>query len=125
MTNDEYRQYLAMMNQWLILKQEGKGLEDYLKRMGYQSIAVYGMGIYGRHVIRELKNSDIRVRYGIDRNKLESYQNIEIIQPTNKLPEVDIIINTVVRENTEIRNRLKELVDYPVVSLEEIIFESY
>lgn len=32
-----------MMNQWLILKQEGKGIDKYLKKCGYSTVAVYGI----------------------------------------------------------------------------------
>ena len=36
---EQYRQYLDMMNQWLILQQEGKNIGEYLKKKGYQAAA--------------------------------------------------------------------------------------
>ncbi len=122
---EQYRQYLDMMNQWLILRQEGKNIGEYLKKKGYQAVAVYGMAMYGRHVIRELSGRDITISYGIDRKKMKPYKDIKVLQPTEKLPSTDIIINTVIHENANIAAALANLTDIPVVSLEEIVFGSY
>lgn len=123
--SDMEEKYLNMMHQWLILKQEGKGIDRYLKKQGYDMVAVYGMAIYGRHVIRELKESDIKVLYGIDRRKADAYMKIEVLQPTEKLPHVDAIINTVLHDHTSIKDCLAKMTDSPVVSLEDVIFGSY
>lgn len=117
--------YLNMMNQWLILKQEGKCIDRYLKRHGYNTIAVYGMAVYGRHVIRELQESDVKIMYAIDRRKMEAYKNIKIIRPAEGMPLVDIIINTVLHDDVGIKANLAQLISSPVVSLEDVIFESY
>lgn len=119
------KQYLDMMDQWLILKQEGKSIADYLAAKGYRSIAVYGMAICGRHVIRELRTTDIMVVYGIDRNKLSPYMEIEVRQPVGELPCVDAIVNTAIFDHANIRRMLAQLTKIPVVSLEDVIFESY
>lgn len=117
--------YLNMMNQWLILKQEGKGIDRYLKRHGYNKVAVYGMAIYGRHVIRELQESDVKIMYAIDRREMDAYKNVEVIQPAEGMSMVDIIINTVLSDHTGIKTNLAQLTSCPVVSLEDVIFESY
>lgn len=66
---EEYEQYLNMMNQWLILTQEGKRLNRFIAGQGWHKIAVYGMSIYGRHAIRDLKKTDCTVVCGIDRKR--------------------------------------------------------
>lgn len=121
----QYRQYLDMMNQWLILKQEGKGIERYFEKNNYYLVAVYGMAIYGRHVIRELKKTEISVAYGIDRKKMNPYEMVEIIQPTGTLPLADAVVNTVIYEHEAIKSLLAELTDIPVISLEEVVYGSY
>lgn len=117
--------YLNMMNQWLILKQEGKGIDRYLKRHGYNTVAVYGLAIYGRHVIRELQESDVKIMYGIDRREMDAYKNVKVIQPAKGMPLVDIIINTVLHDHIGIKTNLAQLTSSPIVSLEDVIFESY
>lgn len=122
---EQYRQYLDMMNQWLIIKQEGKGIDRYLKRMGYCTVAIYGMAIYGRHVIRELNGGDIKIAYGIDRKKMSPFNGIEILYPIGELPTVDVIINTVIYEHTAIKKDLAKIIDCPVVRLDDVVYESY
>lgn len=117
--------YLNMMDQWLILKQEGKCIDRYLKRQGYNTAAVYGMAIYGRHVIRELQESDVEIMYGIDRREMGAYRGIRVIRPAEGMPPVDVIINTVIRDHTGIKAYLAQLTGSPVVSLEDVIYESY
>lgn len=119
------KQYLDMMDQWLILKQEGKSIADYLAAKGYRSIAVYGMAVYGRHVIRELRTTDITVVYGIDRNKISPYMGVEVRQPVGELPCVDAIVNTAIFDHASIQNMLAQITKIPVVSLEDVIYESY
>lgn len=119
------KQYLDMVNQWLILKQEGKGLETCLRKMGYGSIAVYGMGLYGRHVIRELQTGNVSVAYGIDRRELTPYKGITIYQPMKQLPHADVIVNTIIYDHVNVQKTLAEITDISVISLEDIVFESY
>lgn len=119
------KQYLDMLNQWLILKQEGKGIQSYLNQKGYHSVAVYGMALYGRHVIRELERTEISIRYGIDQRKIKPYKGIEVLQPKETLPYVDAIINTVIYDHVNIQKALAAITDIQVLNLEDIIFESY
>ena len=121
----QYRQYLDMMNQWLIIKQEGKSIEHYLKRNGYGTIAIYGMAVYGRHVVRELYGGDIKIAYGIDRKKMSPYKGITIVSPMGELPTVDLIINTVIHEHAAIEKDLSKIIDCQIVSLEDVVYESY
>ncbi len=119
------KQYLDMMNQWLILKQEGKNAARYFQIRGYRSIAIYGMALYGRHVVRELQDTDIKVVYGIDRQKLKPYRGVEVRQPVETLPHVDVIVNTVIYDHANIQKTLAQITNVPVVSLEDVVYDSY
>ena len=117
--------YLNMMNQWLILKQEGKSIARYLERNGFSSVAVYGMAIYGRHVVRDLRGTGITVVYGLDQKKMKPYLGVEILQPTETLPQADVIINSVLPDHVNVKVSLSQITDIPVISLEEVVFGSY
>ena len=119
------RQYLDMLNPWLILKQEGKSIAEYLTAKGYRAVAVYGMALYGRHVIRELEGTNISIICGIDRREIKPYKGIKVIQPLAGLPDADVIINTAIRDHDLIKAALKEMTDIPVLCLEDIIFDCY
>lgn len=125
MQEGKTRQYLDMMNQWLILKQEHKSLDCYLKQKGYGTIAIYGLGVYGRHLIRDLFRTEVTVVYGIDQKKSQPYRGIPVVQPSIGLQSVDVIINTVIHEHEMIRSYLAGIVDIPVLNLEDVIYESY
>lgn len=114
-----------MMNQWLILKQEGKSITEYIKGQGWNSIAIYGMGIYGRHVVRELEGTDCIIVYGIDRKVEGEYRGIKIFEPAANLPEVDVVINSVIYDQECIEKNLQNIISCSLVSLEDIVYLSY
>lgn len=97
---------------------------QFLKEQEYKVIAVYGMGIYGHHLVRELRETEIQVLYAIDAKKMEPYFGTPIYQ-IDKLPEkVDAVINTIFYDPS-VELKLKTKLDCPIVSLEHVIFESY
>lgn len=122
---EDYERYLNMMNQWLILAQEGKSLERFIVRKGWQRIAIYGMSIYGRHAIRDLKKADCIVVCGIDRKKMSPYEGVVILEPTDQLPQIDVVINAVLHRHQEVDRDLQKVLSCPVVSLEDVVFGSY
>ena len=119
------KRYLAMMNQWMILRSENKTMEGYLTARGYKNIAVYGMSVYGRHLIRELADSCICVKYVIDRSNDQEYLGVKTYKPSELPESVDVIINSVVWDHDAIVDSLRKFTDCPVISLENIVFESY
>lgn len=116
--------YLDMMNQWLILIHNGIRLESYFKNRNISNIAVYGMGIYGRHFIREMMSSDVcNVLCGLDRKKINDFKGVPIIQPDVAIDSrVEIIVNTVIYDKVLGKN-LERNFGIKVVSLDDIIFE--
>lgn len=122
---EDYKRYLDMMNQWLILGQEGKRLDRYLKDCDWCKIAIYGMSIYGRHIIRELSDTECIVIYAIDRKGMDDYRGVKVLKPTDFLPEVDVVINSVIHEHERIVEDIKSIIQCPIVSLEDVVFESY
>lgn len=119
------KQYLNVMHQWLILKEKNMSLSDILKEYHVNHVAVYGMGILGRHIIRELEGSGIIVDYGIDQKSIDAYQEIIVYTPNNSLQKVDAVINTVVWAQREIEQLLKGKLSCPIFNLEELVFDRY
>lgn len=114
---------MQMFNQWLIDKQEGKNLAQFFRDNGYKTIAIYGMSYLGERLVDELRDSGIEVKYAIDKNAENIYADVEIKQPTDNLPEVDAVIVTAVYFFDEIENALVKLIDCPIISLEDVLFE--
>lgn len=121
--HDKYKEYYYLLNRWLKLKQEQKCLDEYLLRYGYRNIAIYGLGYMGKHLIEELKLTEVSVSYVIDLNTELRSPGIEVRGVDDSLPEVDVIVVTPTFDFDAIRTRLKDREDYPVVSLAEILYE--
>lgn len=120
----KFENYYRLLDRWLSLKEENISLECYLKGAGYHNIAIYGMGFVGKHLMKELDGGLIKICYIVDKNGCLHCCGIPVYDLGGKLPEVDAIIVTVTYDFFEIYEVLKIHTDCPVISLEEIVFES-
>lgn len=116
---------IDVLNQWLILKSEGLSLAAVLEDKKIYKIAIYGMGICGRHLIRELENTRIEICYGMDMKVKGQYKNIHIYKPGATEQPVDAIINTVIYDETNIVNNLKNYYSCKILNLSDLIFNGY
>lgn len=112
-----------MMNRWVNIKQKGKNLASYFEKNGYQKIAVYGMSYAGETLLEELKDSDVEVLYGIDKNSDVIYADIDVVTPEDSLEEVDAVVVTAVTFFDEIEEVLSSKMNCPIISLEDILDE--
>lgn len=111
------------MNQWVKVKQEGKNLADYFVSNGYHRIAVYGMSYAGETLLDELKDTSITVEYGIDKNADSIYADVDIFSMDDDLDEVDAIVVTAITFFDEIKEKLSDKVECPIISLEDVLYE--
>lgn len=121
--SDKHLALFLMMNQWVKVKQEGKNLVSYFEKNGYKKIAIYGMSYAGETLLDELKGSAVQVAYGIDKNAVGIYSDVEIVSMENSLEEVDAIIVTAITFFDDIEEKLSEKVSCPIISLEDILYE--
>ncbi len=121
--SDKHLALFLMMNQWVRIKQEGKHISEYFRKYGYKRIAVYGMSYAGDTFVEELKNSDIEIVYGIDKNVNNLFSVIDIVSPEDDLETVDVIVVTAITFYEEVKEQLSEKLDCPIISLEDILYE--
>lgn len=114
--------YMAF-DQWLQIRQEGKSLVEYFTKNGYKTVAVYGMKELGERLVDELKGSDVTVSYAIDQNADSIYADVDVVTPDEELAPVDVIVVTAITYFDEIEENLAAKVDYPIISLEDILYE--
>ncbi len=112
-----------LMNQWVKVKQEGKNLSSFFEKNNYKKIAIYGMGYVGETLLGELKGTGTEVAYGIDKRVLSNHADIKIVLPEDLPGSVDAIVVTAVDAFDEIEEMLREKVECPIVSIEDIVFE--
>lgn len=116
--------FYNLLDQWRCVEELGVTLEELLLQRGYKKIAIYGLGKIGKHVYQDLKNGKVDICYGIDKGINGKYQDIEIRNPLDDLNDVDAIVVTAVLEYKSIKLELERKTSLPIISLEEILFES-
>jgi len=112
-----------VMNQWVKAKQRGNDLSGYFADRKYNRIAIYGMGIIGQTLLDELRETDVEVAYGIDRNAHMVYAEVNILSLDDSLPKVDAVVVTIVESFDEIEQNLKGKIDCPVISLRDVVYD--
>jgi len=117
------RRMFKLADKWMEHLENKNVVSDYFNKKGYKKIAVYGMSTFGQHLIQQLKNSNIEVRYGIDRRCENIESDISIYSPEETLPDVDVVVVTAIYEFEEIKKELKQRIKCPIISLEEVIYE--
>lgn len=118
----KFRSYFRILDKWLKAVEQQSILETYFLENHFYTIAIYGMGIMGRHVFEELKDSkEIEILYTIDRNADQIDFSTNVLKIDDDLPDVDVVIVTTVCEYKEIKEMLSKRLSCPIISLEEII----
>ena len=113
----------VLMDQWTNIKQNGRNLEEYFFKNEYYRIAVYGMGVLGQRLIKELDNSKIQIAYGIDKNRDIVYTNLKVVTMEDELKKVDAVVVTVVKEFDAIQEKLLKKIECQVIAIEDILGE--
>lgn len=117
---EKFERLFFLMNDWFSKQQQGKTIARYLEKKGYHSIAIYGMGDVGQCLANELKDSNIKVIYGIDRREVT--WEFPIYKIEKPLPKVDAVIVTALVSFEIIEEELKAKMDCPIYSMEDIIY---
>lgn len=117
-----------VLKKWMENRNAGKDFATYFSTYGYRKIAIYGAGDVGRLLYYELKDSDIRVLYYIDRNAegLGKVEGIPVItaEEIKNAEAVDGIVVSPVGSYQEICELLTRLVpEIPTISLKDAVYE--
>lgn len=116
---EKHQRLFLVLDAWVKKKQQGKSMAAFLKRSGFHTAAIYGMGNIGELLEDELKNS-IEISYGIDRRNILA--GFPVYKPEDDLPETDVVIVTAVYEFEEIEGMLKKKLSCPIYSVEDVIY---
>lgn len=107
---------------WMSVVQSGRTLEAYFEEKEYWQIAIYGVGEIGNLLLKEMmRYKKINVKYGIDRNTANNNMNILIVNPHDNFEQVDAIVVTPTFDFDNIKQKLSQKVNCPIVSLDEVI----
>ena len=121
--SDKHLGMFLMVNRWIMRKQEGFELDNFLVKSGIQTVAIYGMSYIGENVLRELEKSSVNVKYGIDRNAVNIKASIDVYSDEDTLGEVDAVIVTTLTDFSAIKTHLSAKLNAQILSLEDILFK--
>ncbi len=116
------------MKKWMENRNVGKTFVDYFHEYGYQNIAIYGAGDLGRLLYEEIKESDIRVDYFVDRNGegMLEHEGVKVItiDKIKDMPLVDILVVSPVGNYVAISKSLAiEVPELATLNLREAVYE--
>lgn len=121
--SDKHLSMVKLLDAWLEVKQLGRSIDKYLLANNISRIAIYGMGIIGERLFRELKSSEVKVIYAIDKNAAEMLYDIEVVKPDDIILDVDAIIVTSNFYFVEIENKIRLKTKAKIVNFEELLCE--
>lgn len=118
---ERYQCYWRVLHQWMLLKENGVSIGEYLYQKRIRKVAVYGMGMLGLHLVKELEGGPVKILCGIDRAAEALHQVFPIVMPGEPIGEVDAVIITPVYAFDEIYTTLREQYRGKILSLMELV----
>lgn len=119
-----YQYRYKFLHYWMWLREQGIGLDTFFKQRGIKRIALYGLGIEGKHFRDEMYAEGMEISYAIDRQGDILHDRFPVYRMEDNLPEVDAIVVSVIDEFFPIYKMLQDKVNCRVYSLEEVVYES-
>ena len=117
--------YYDRCAQWLSLKQSGKGLEEFFETNEYKKIAIYGIGILGERLVKELENSNIEIKYTLDKNTNIDVKGIEIKTLDEARDDVEIVVGTNSNIYDSIKDDICKKFSCPIITIDVVIDSVY
>lgn len=108
---------------WLRAEQRRQTIDLKLMERQISEVAIYGKGQMGKCLINELENSNVKIKYLIDKDGNSNEFQYKCYHPEDLLPEVQAIIVTPIYQFAEIAAELKYSGNVQIISLEELIDE--
>lgn len=115
--------YYHLLNKWVENREKNKKIDQVLVSMQIKNIAIYGMGDFGKHLVKELENSMVNIQLCFDKTTDFLYMENPSKYIQNHYVDLDAVIVTPFLEYKEIRLFLKDYFSVPIISLEELISE--
>lgn len=94
--------------------------EYYFKNKNINKVVVYGVGVYGKILIRILKQAGVKIVAAVDR-MVDNYCGLHIIRPDMVIPECDLFIISMHMPHPEIENEYRERGVNNIITFRDIV----
>jgi len=119
--NAKWRKMFLILNDWFRISSKGDSIADYLQGKGIKEVAVYGYGYLGRTLVENLEQGHINVAYVIDKNAAFLNSDKDCYTLESELKQVDAVIITLVSDDKEIEDQLRNKLKGNIYRLEDVI----
>ncbi len=117
---------LHILDKWLYIYEYGFKLTDYIMNMYPDGIAIYGYGVLGAHLYKELVDSGVKVHFVIEKEADKVHINNNVYSPDMDYPTTNIaLIVTAAFDYAVILKKMSDKGFLGIVSLEDIINKYY
>lgn len=117
----KFQKIFFVYDEWLKLQEQGISIHDYLRKRGIHSVAIYGFSYIGKRLYHSLNTEEICVKYFIDMNaEYLKEEAVPIYRPEAPLPEVDMMIISLVDGVDNIREKLAGLSEAKICTVTEL-----
>lgn len=118
----KFVEYFNILDAWMKIKEENREIESYFIENDIKTIAIYGMGKMGKHLVASLEGTSIEVAYGIDRNTGVA-SPIKCYGIDEEWPEVDAIVVTVTFDFDNIEALIRRKACVEIIPLDTVIYD--
>lgn len=116
----KFQSFFRVMDQWMKCMEDEKEISSFFLENNYHKAAIYGMGMLGKHLFRQIKQK-ISVTYFIDRAATLKDFEIPIYNLDEEFPDVDVIVVTIVNEFEDITSKLQGKTRAKIISLTDVV----
>lgn len=118
---ERYSSYWRILDKWIYLKEMGLDISDILRKRAISSVIIYGIGMLGKHLIHDLKGSNVEIVGGIDQKVANTGIGFPVYTLDDQKIEADIVIVTACYEYSDIKKQLSAKGYNNITSLQEIL----
>lgn len=118
---NRYRGYWRTLDLWMECREEDRSVAAWLRAQGIANIAIYGLGMLGRHLLWELEKEGYPVCYSIDRQQEGWPSDLKVYSLDDELPAADAVIVTVMYDFNRIQTILSKKRTWKIWALDEVL----
>lgn len=105
----------------LCIAEDEKSVGNDLIKRNINKIAIYGWGYLGRHLYKNIIQSNVEVKYVIDQSVTKSDIDVTIVNFKDDWELVDAIVLTILENQEIVRQQIKQKQDILILELGEIL----
>lgn len=120
-TCNRYRDYWRTLDLWMECREEGRSVAAWLRSQGIANVAIYGLGMLGRHLLWELEKEGFPICYSIDQQQEGWPRDFIVHMLEDDLPATDAVIVTVLYDFQRIQRILSKKGKWKIWALDEVL----